>query len=269
MTENHDALREWTGLYVLGALDADDRQAFEAHLATCAECSAEVRTLAGVSTALPYAVPQTEPPPALRARILRDAGAASAMVATPGARRTGFLDSGWLSAAAMLLVALGLGSYAASLRSRVSGLELQLQVAVSRLDRSEREVQTATRLAESAQLRMAVLTSPDLTQVNLAGQPPAPRARGRAFWSRSTGLVFAATELPQLPPGRTYQLWFLRGPASPVSAGLLKPDDVGRVALAFDTPPGVTTSSGLAVSIEPDGGVLAPTGDLYLVGSTQ
>ena len=52
-------------------------------------------------------------------------------------------------------------------------------------------------------------------------------------------------------------------------AGLLKPDDTGRATAAFDTPPAIGTPTGLAVSIEPDGGVPAPTGDLYLVGLAQ
>ena len=60
---DHDALREAAGLYALGALARDERDAFEAHLATCAECAAEVRALEGVVTALPYAVPQVDPPP--------------------------------------------------------------------------------------------------------------------------------------------------------------------------------------------------------------
>ncbi len=277
---DHDALRESTGLYVLGALAATDREAFEAHLATCAVCAAEVRTLAGVSNALAYAVPQIDPPFALRSRILMDAGAprqtSSLSSAVPAlesrpraASSPSFVSSGWLSAAAMLALAVGLGGYAVSLRQRVGGLELQLRETVNRLDRSEQAVAVATQIAERAQVRVAVLTSPDLTQVNLAGQRPAPRAIGRAFWSRSSGLVFAATELPQLPAGRTYQLWFLRGTSPPVSAGLLKPDGSGRMTAAFDTPASVGTSTGLAVSIEPDGGVPAPTGELYLVGLTQ
>jgi hypothetical protein len=108
-----------------------------------------------------------------------------------------------------------------------------------------------------------------LKQVNLAGQKVAPRAAGRAFWSRSTGLVFAATDLPALPIGRTYQLWYLQPRSSPpISAGLVKPDASGRVASAFDAQP-TAPPSGLALSIEPEGGVPSPTGDLHLVGLTQ
>lgn len=274
---DHDTFREAAGLYVLGALSDDDRLRFESHLASCAECAAEVRTLSQVTQALPYAVPQIDPPSRLRNRILSELSAPRS-AATPVVRPVAHVQrfsSGWLSAAAMLALAVALGAYATNLRQRIGGLELQLRDAMNRLDRSEQQVAEATRLAEGAQVRMAVLTAPDLSQVTLAGQPVAPRATGRAFWSRSRGLVFAAADLPPLPAGRIYQLWYLQPSPNPaqstpaVSAGLLRPDADGRVAGAFDTPPAVTAPTGFALSIEPEGGVASPTGAIYLVGNTQ
>src|SRR3954452_10732044 len=53
MTVEQDSFRESSGLYVLDALDAADRQAFEAHLLECAACTAEVLGLSAVSPALP------------------------------------------------------------------------------------------------------------------------------------------------------------------------------------------------------------------------
>ena len=217
--------------------------------------------------------PQVDPPPALRRRVLAAAGApevSSRAIVTPmpARSRPRFVNAGWLSAAALLIASVAVGAYAVSVRQRVGGLEGQLREALNRLDLTEQRLAEATRAAERAQLRMAVLTSPDLKQVSLAGQPPAPRAAGRAFWSRSNGLIFAANGLPPLPAGRTYQLWFLtRG--APVSAGLIAPDSAGRIAAAFDTPPGTPDPTGLAVSIEPEGGVPAPTGAIYLAGLTQ
>jgi hypothetical protein len=48
MTETIDRFRDWDAAYVLGALSADDRRAFERHLATCPECTAAVAELAGL-----------------------------------------------------------------------------------------------------------------------------------------------------------------------------------------------------------------------------
>jgi anti-sigma-K factor RskA len=276
---NHDAWRDEAGLYALGALAGKERDAFEAHLATCAECAAEVRALEGVVTALPHALPQVDPPAALRARVLTAAGAPQASSRSTVAQmpagnhfsmtRTHIsVNLAWLAVAALLLVSVALGAHAVTLRQRVGGLEGQLREAVNRLDLTERQLADATRAAERAQMLMAVLTSPDLKEVSLTGQPAAPRAAGRAFWSRSNGLLFAANDLPPLPAGRTYQLWFLT-PGAPVSAGLIKPDQNGRIAAAFDTPPGTPDPTGVAVSIEPEGGVPAPTGAIYLAGLTQ
>jgi anti-sigma-K factor RskA len=265
---DHDAVREAAGLYALGALPPDERALFEAHVSTCDECRRDVRAFGEVVDALPFALPQVDPPPALRSRVLAAAGADGSRSVVPLAPvRPGrpFVWAAWLSAAAMLVVAIGLGAYTVRLRHRVSGLEVVLREAIARLDRSESQLASATRDAERAQLRLAVLTAQDMKQVELAGQAPAPRAAGRAFLSASNGLLFAASQLPPLPAGRTYQVWFLT-PGAPISAGLIKPDQTGRVTAAFEVPPGAASPSGLAVSIEPDGGVPAPTGALYLVG---
>ena len=89
--------------------------------------------------------------------------------------------------------------------------------------------------AAGAQSSVAVLTAPDVARVDLEGQPVAPDASARAFWSRSRGLVFTASNLPPLPPGRTYQLWVLTTDPAPTSAGLLKPDADGRATAVFTT----------------------------------
>ena len=47
-----DPYREWDAAYLLGALSAKDRRAYEEHLRTCDECSAEVTALAGVPGAM-------------------------------------------------------------------------------------------------------------------------------------------------------------------------------------------------------------------------
>jgi anti-sigma-K factor RskA len=270
---DHAAQRDAAGLYALGALAGAEREAFEAHLATCEECAAEVRSLGAVVQALPYAAPQVDPPAALRARVLAAAGDPKAAsrakaAAMPPRSREWFEDPGWLAAAALVAVTVGLGAYTANVRQRVGGLETQLGEALRRLDRSEQQLAEAVRAAERAQTRLAVLTAPDLKQVSLAGQPPAPRAAGRALWSRANGLLFAANDLPPLPAGRIYQVWFLT-PGAPVSAGLVRPDQSGRVTAAFDTPAGTPDPTGLAVSIEPEAGVPAPTGAIYLAGQTQ
>ena len=276
---DHDDLRDTAALYLLGALEPPEAKRFEAHLASCAECGAEVQTLRPTVALLADAVPQLEPPPALRARVLSAVGARQSAV---GGRQpspaTDAPSAGashrwapWLAAAASFIAAIGLGIYSWQLRGQLDLLTRELSQARSRLESTEREIENARRVASDAQATVRVIAAPDLLKSDLAGQPVAPRSTARAFWSRSRGLVFTASDLPPLPVGRTYQLWFVTSltPLSAVSATIFAPDANGQVETVIVTPPNLVRAVALAVTIEPAGGVPAPTGDRYLVGTVS
>ena len=63
-------VHELTPAYALHALDAEEREAFEAHLAQCERCREELAVLGESAAALAWAVESPAPPPALRAQIL-------------------------------------------------------------------------------------------------------------------------------------------------------------------------------------------------------
>ena len=54
---------------------------------------------------------------------------------------------------------------------------------------------------------------------------------------------------------------------APVSAGLLTRDSPSRAAHVFRTPRDIGTPVAAAVTLEPEGGVPAPTGEKYLIGT--
>ena len=70
-----ETVHDLTAAYALDALDADDRREYEAHLARCDRCRAELASLSEAATALAYAVDSPAPPPQLRERILERARA--------------------------------------------------------------------------------------------------------------------------------------------------------------------------------------------------
>ena len=256
--EVHQQLSDQAAAYVLGALTPAERQAFESHLAMCAECAAEVRSLAPVAGSLAHLVPAAEPASAVRARLL---SAISPYPAAAGSR-----NPGWLALAASLALAVALGGYAGQLRGRVTTLESRLRDETLRAEAGERQVAEVRRTAFEAQSQVAVLAAPDLARIDLAGEPAAPAASARAFWSRSRGLVFTASNLPPPPAGRAYQLWVITAQPAPISAGMLTLDASGRVHARFDMPSDIPRPVAIAVTLEPAGGVPAPTGDKYLVG---
>jgi len=58
------------GAYALGALDEHEVEPFREHLATCADCREELAQLQGVTDSLAIAVPRTQAPAEVRARLL-------------------------------------------------------------------------------------------------------------------------------------------------------------------------------------------------------
>ena len=266
MSSLHDELTLLAPAYALGALDPDERSAFEEHLATCDICSAEVRSLSRIAAGMAQTPIQVSPRPELRGRVLSAVGATNAMrqPQAPSAPSKAYAGPAvWLPYAAMVVLAAGFAIYAWGQRNEIRSLSARVEDSASSARDSERELAEALRRALQAQATIDVLTAPDLVRFDLAGQKDAPSASGRAFWSRQRGMVFSGANLPPLPPGRVYQVWVITNAPAPISAGLLGEDGSG----IFMTPPDIAAPKLVAVTNEPAGGVLAPTTTPFLVGA--
>jgi anti-sigma-K factor RskA len=237
---------QWSELatpFALGALAPDERARFEAHLAECGACRAEVQALAEVAARLAEAAPLVTPPPGLRDRILREA-----RQARPRGRGRRPLVP-WLAAAACLAIALGLGY--GYLRERAGAR--QARAALAAVDDS---------LAARDSL-VATLLSPDVGTAALAATGQAPSAR--LYWSPSRRrVVMAVYRLPPAPVGRTYQLWAI-AQGKPVSLGVFNTAADGRGTATMAVPLGLTFELS-AVTEEPAGGSPQPTQQPFLVG---
>lgn len=78
--------QEQASLYALGALTAAEKQDFEATLRLQPELRSLVRSLQSTAEALARSVPPVAPPPELRARVLRSAGAPALPQSVPFTR---------------------------------------------------------------------------------------------------------------------------------------------------------------------------------------
>jgi anti-sigma-K factor RskA len=290
-----DRRDELASLYALGVITSSELAELQAEMQTSPEFAESIRGLTRVSVGLTQAVPLVDPPLALRSRVLTSVTGkrfGPAAIVEPGGGKTVYVGPdaippapqvlkattrawpGYLAAAAAILVAVAAGSYALQLQGRVDRVEQELAQATTRATQAQQDLVSLRRALSDAQvqtqslrLEAAVFMAPVVNNVDLAGQPVAPGASARAFWSRSRGVVFAANNLPALPAGKTYQLWFVPGNAAPVSAGLITPDATGAATVHFITPPTTPEKiAAMAVTLEPEGGVPAPTGDKYLVG---
>jgi anti-sigma-K factor RskA len=265
MSVNHDDFAALAHGYALGTLTGEEARTFASHLQTCEDCRRSVRDMAAVGEALGRALPPQTPPPGLRERVLTRATSPAveeSRFQTPIVpRRT--MSYGWLAAAAAI-VAVVTSVMAWQYREQAARARLAQQETARQVQSLEQQIaQLQAGVSTAAQTR-SVLAARDMARIELSGQEPAPGATGRVFWSPTHGLVFAATNLPELPPGRVYQLWVVAD--APISAGIGQLTSGGELSVV-STPSAPARPKAFALTIEPEGGRPAPTGPMFLLGS--
>ena len=288
MTE-HDELLELAELYGLGGLSAEDRAKLAEHVADgCAACEAALGAGSRMADELLLAVTPVQPSPGVRAALLDRVRSESSEVAVPSAvplatvrraparRRTSFRPS--FAAAAGVLLTVGLASLSGVLASRLaresaartdleSALDYQETISWSMARDLERErserVSLENRITNMTRIVQSI-EAPVRTVV-LAGQGHFQNAMAKAYIEPGSGrLIVYAHNLPPVPDGRTYQLWVIIDKRPPINAGLLQANAKGEAK--YDTGPleNLTGPVTVAVTLEPAGGVPAPTGPLVL-----
>lgn len=226
MTESTTPHHE-LGAYLLDALTPDERVSFQRHLETCEVCGQEIAALEDAAKLLAEAAPPYAMSESLKARTFAavDREAASPSVRTLVPQRR------WPRVAAVAAAAA------------VSALAF---VAGTQLSRSEGTVEL-----------QAVLSAP-------RGVP----ARATAE-VRKTGIGrvvrFDTNELPILPKGDYYELWFVgpgdtRSTPNRISAGTFHPDEQGRSHVRFAAAVDPALYPVLSVTAEPGDGNPERTG---------
>jgi anti-sigma-K factor RskA len=224
-----DEIHDLTAGYALDALDAPEREAYEAHLAGCARCREELASFSEVAGALAVAAGGPAPDPALRERVLRAAREDGAQVVPLATRRRSPAVPVLSAVAAVAaVVALGLGIWGASVSGDLDDTRSAL----------ERERQAA-----------AVLADPDARTVALAS------GSGRLVVGEDGAAVLVVGGLEPAPSGKTYQAWIVDA-GTPASAGVFAAGSEATVVpLGGDVPDGAV----VAVTVEQAGGADAPT----------
>lgn len=252
MNESH-AWTDHAAAYALGALDADERAAFEAHLATCDICRAEVESYQDVSALVGLGAPVRQPPAHLKEKVL-----AQARLVRPIHTRTQVRRSWvpWLATAAGLVVAVGALLLYGMERGRRMVAEAELDSTATQLRAA------ATKVAQQDTILAAVL-APDVQSANLVAQGRPPSVRLYLNRRRSV-VVLAAYDLPPAAAGRTYQLWGIAD-SKPVSLGTFNTGADGRatVTLPIDSTDRFQLS---AITDEPAGGSPQPTTTPFIAG---
>lgn len=271
----HEELRDLLPAYALGALDADDHRDVAAHVATCAECTAELASLERVVTNIGLDAEPVTPPASLKGRVLdrieteraTRVSSMERMPVTKAPASRSFWTQG-LALAASLVVAVGASLYAWALRSEISVLRGDVAATNEEAAKLRGELVALRRNWVEVTKAMNVLRAPDMLKVDLKGQTGMPGASGRAFWSRQAGLMFTAEGLSALPPDKVYQLWTIKGTVA-TGAGTFIPDAGGAAAVTAIVVAGADQPDAFGVTIEPAGGSNTPTMPIVMVGASK
>ena len=205
-----DTVHDLTAAYALDALDETERREYEAHLAHCEDCRAELGSFSETATALAYAAAGPEPPPQLRSRILERARAERPNVVP---LRPRWAVPAAVTAVAAVAATIALAIWASSLSNRVGSLQ-------SQRDRQER-------LA-------SVLASPGAHVLQFG-------SNGRLVVTRQGQAALVFRRLPAAAPGMTYEAWVAQGAGKPRPAGTFNAGgDTTSVVLTTSVPSGAS-----------------------------
>ncbi|NYI41907.1 anti-sigma factor [Demequina lutea] len=233
MNSNIDGEHSLLGPYVVGALDDEERVAFERHLASCEWCQDEARGLEDAAATLADAQAVT-PPLSLRASVMSEVARTAQVppelrspASVPRRRRR------WpviVTAAASLIAVAGIG---VAYGIRDTGTD------VSALERNIVMLSTAPD-AHSMELGLGsshLVMSNHMDEVAVMGH-----------------------DAPMPADGMEYQLWFVMADGTPVAGPTFMPDKSGDIMAlsAADC----SHIAAFSVTVEPQGGSPAPTGDV-------
>ncbi len=97
----------------------------------------------------------------------------------------------------------------------------------------------------------------------LAGTKMMPDAHAMLAYDKNGRAVLMAKGLPPAPKGKAYQLWFIAG-GKPMPGKVFRTDASGEGTLSDQIPTEALNAAVFAVTMEPESGVPAPTGAIYL-----
>ncbi len=266
MTERH-ANPEDFDLYALGALDGEDKAAFEAHVRTCPACQHELQEARLRAVLLGLAEAPVPPPSSVKAALMRRIHAENAASGRQVARTQRIQDRkrkpSWslrfsmaFAAATILLAVAANWLWRQDQRHKEEIAALQAQ-----LDRVQ-----AQAVQDAATIRAIndVVAAPDTVHVALMQQAGGPPGQAHVLFNARLGVVVYSGQVAPAPADKSYQLWLVPAAGVPVNAGLVAANQQNG-AVVVHLKPGLTAKA-FAVTLEPYGGMPQPTGPKVLVG---
>lgn len=271
----HEDYKEMLAAKALSALDAEDAGALVIHLEQCHDCRAELDSWHETVALVALSANPSEPSLQVRERImatirLDDQQRASLETRAPtsGSRVLPFEQprkTAWISlgsfgtiAAALAMVAMLGGLFSLWQQNRNNRAEIE-QIAARMRETNE---QLATERA-----LVALLRTPGARMTELSGTNAAPGAHAMLAYDKTGHAMLMTKNLPAAPPGKAYQLWFIKDNQK-MPGKVFTTDERGNGVLEDQIPVSALGSAVYAITLEPANGVQVPTGAIYLVSAS-
>ena len=258
----HEDYKELIPAHALSSLDADDERALNEHLAQCAECRRDLAEWEATGASLALSAKPMEPSPQVREKLLTEIRAeksasdsAAAKSVSEESASEGFASNvvPFSRPPRTLWNSLGsVGSIAAVV------LFAALIVSVFVLWQQNRALRQENQLFE-------LITAPDSRVAELYGTAEASGASAKLLYDNSGRAFLVTAGLPSAAQGKEYQFWYIVD-NKPIPSKTFVPDSQGQRTLEVTVPDFARKEGVVAVTLEPAGGVPAPTGAIYLRG---
>jgi len=264
-----DPFREMVEAYAIGALDAEERAAFEAHLASgCAECQRALGEARWLVSQLAYLAPEAAPSQALKERLMRIVESEAGRVPFSSGKPKKAAVPAWLWAglAAMLLLTAYSTWNAVRLGDEVR--RIRQDMTEERAKRANLEKELAVTKQEATM--RAIWTSPESTKIMLI-PPNKDMPSLEAKWHSRLGIVVTGYQVPKVPDNHVLQLWLIpKDGSKPMPSATFWPQPDGRLAKLVANPEeGIPAVKALAITEEPSGGSKQPTTSPIWVGAVS
>ena len=250
--------KEQVAAYALGALEPDERRAFDEHLREARHegCPGELERMAATAQSLAESLPPVKPGAHVWKGIEERVGAEGLRAAGGGGGRRWQVISVIVAAAAMLVIWLLL-KQKDELEERLADADSQRMLAQAEIREQQRlatECRTELAKAKVSEAQKQVLAALERqgTQLSQLGafSPDVQGMGGNVVVNSQQKVAYLVGNGFKLEPGKTYQLWVLPDMTHPIPAGLVQPEPNGTAVASFD--PGVLdqAKAAFAVSLE-------------------
>jgi anti-sigma-K factor RskA len=256
--EPPEAIQEMFAGYVLGDLSPDEIARVEQLLSDRPEYQIEVDQLQETLSLLPYALPEIQPAPNLRDRILAQAQTATSTAVSHQNSVNLQASSSplwqrpkiWLGAiAGLTIIALaGFGFETSKLRH---------ELAIARAELT------------SYRNMVAMLPQPNNRLLALKGMGATPTASGSlVIVPQGNSALLTIQNLPPLPNGKMYRLWSVVN-GKKMDCGNFQADNSGNVFLKVPLGDFLMGTNAVVITVDPSSTTPDPTGEMVMKGEVS